>query len=171
MSGVSIPVPARRASVALSPVNLSQYLNSPPTHATSPPILTALSPDDGTTSRARASSSVKPAQQGKALTPFPVETAHIKILLLENVNTAAVDMLKKQGYLVEEIKQALGEDELIEKLKAGAFQAVGIRSKTRITAKVISEVPSVSYNASSMRPTSMHGSEQQDDAITIAIHL
>lgn len=144
MSGVSIPVPARRASVALSPVNLSQYLNSPPTHATSPPIL-ALSPDDSTSPRARASSGTKPTQQGKALTPFPVETAHIKILLLENVNTAAVDMLKKQGYLVEEIKKALGEDELIAKLKAGAFQAVGIRSKTRITAKVISEVPSVSY--------------------------
>lgn len=63
--------------------------------------------------------------------------------MLENVNTAAVDLLKSQGYEVEEIKKALGEDELIAKLKAGGFQAVGIRSKTKVTAKVIKECPTV----------------------------
>lgn len=55
-------------------------------------------------------------------------------------------MLKAQGYLVEEIKTALGEEELIAKLKAGQFQAVGIRSKTKVTARVIGEVPSVSLS-------------------------
>jgi D-3-phosphoglycerate dehydrogenase len=81
---------------------------------------------------------------GKALTPFPLDSPHIKILLLENVNTAAVEMLENQGYQVEQVKMALGEDELIARLKAGSFQAVGLRSKTKITAKVIRECPSVS---------------------------
>lgn len=66
------------------------------------------------------------------------------MLLLENVNTAAVEMLTAQGYEVSELKKALGEDELIKTLKDGNFQAVGIRSKTKITAKVIAEVPNVS---------------------------
>lgn len=46
--------------------------------------------------RARGSSftSVKP----KVLKPF--NTAEVKILLLENVNTTAVDAFKKQGYQV-----------------------------------------------------------------------
>lgn len=52
-----------------------------------------------------------------------------------------------QGYEVEEIKKALGEEELISKLKQGGFQAVGIRSKTKITAKVIQACPSVSFNS------------------------
>lgn len=81
---------------------------------------------------------------GKALTPFPLEEkATIKILLLENINAAAVEMLKAQGYEVVEKKGSIPEDELIETLKAGGFQAVGIRSKTKITARVIAEVPKV----------------------------
>lgn len=81
------------------------------------------------------------APQAKVL--MPLEAGIIKILLLENVNAAAVQMLRDQGYEVTEVKSALGEDEVIARLKEGAFQAVGIRSKTRITARVIQEVPSV----------------------------
>lgn len=51
----------------------------------------------------------------KQLKPFVTED--IKVLLLENVNTAAVEMLTAQGYQVEFIKTSLGEDELIEKIK------------------------------------------------------
>lgn len=85
-----------------------------------------------------------PGQAGKALTPFPLNSPTIRVLLLENVNQSAVAMLKDQGYHVEEVKKALGEEELIAKLRDGHFQAVGIRSKTKITKRVISEVPSVS---------------------------
>ncbi|BGP14541.1 hypothetical protein JCM10213_001889 [Rhodosporidiobolus nylandii] len=84
--------------------------------------------------------------EGKSLAPFPVKDdadAAARILLLENVNASAVDMLKKQGYHVEEIKKALGEEELIKKLQDGNFTAVGIRSKTKVTAKVIAECPSL----------------------------
>lgn len=135
---------ARRASVTVSPISIASVLSS------SPPANNATSPlsfgSAGFGSRSIGSSTTFPAQ-GKALTPFPLDsTPEIKILLLENVNTAAVDMLKAQGYLVEEIKTALGEEELIAKLKAGQFQAVGIRSKTKVTARVIGEVPSVSLS-------------------------
>jgi D-3-phosphoglycerate dehydrogenase len=64
--------------------------------------------------------------------------------LLENINTSAVEMLKAQGWFVEEIKKALGEDELIQKVNEGQYAAVGIRSKTKVTAKVLTQCPGVS---------------------------
>ncbi|KAM0788615.1 D-3-phosphoglycerate dehydrogenase 2 [Microbotryomycetes sp. NB124-2] len=104
----------------------------------SPPVVaTAFS----TSARQGSTSAQFHQQVGKALAPFPVSDSPVKILLLENINAAAVNLLKQQGYHVEEIKKALGEDELIEKLKQGQFQAVGIRSKTKVTAKVIKECP------------------------------
>ncbi|KAL8280228.1 hypothetical protein RQP46_007342 [Phenoliferia psychrophenolica] len=93
--------------------------------------------------RARALSGILP-QVGKALTPFPLdETKKIKILLLENVSQIAVEMLKNEGYLVDEKKGSLAEDELIKTLKEGGYQALGIRSKTKVTARVVAEVPTL----------------------------
>lgn len=71
------------------------------------------------------------------MTPFASTTT--KVLLLENVNQTAVAMLKGQGYIVDEMKKALGEDDLIKKLKEGGYTALGIRSKTKVTARVIRE--------------------------------
>ncbi len=51
----------------------------------------------------------------KQLTPF--NTQDVKILLLENVNTAGQEILKKQGYQVEALKTSLPEDQLIEKIR------------------------------------------------------
>ena len=51
----------------------------------------------------------------KHLKPFATED--IKILLLENVNQTARDLLVKQGYQVEFHKASLPEDQLIEKIK------------------------------------------------------
>lgn len=51
----------------------------------------------------------------KQLKPF--DTQDVKILLLENVNTAGQDILKKQGYQVEALKTSLSEDQLIEKIR------------------------------------------------------
>lgn len=72
----------------------------------------------------------KPA---KALKPF--STGDIKILLLENVNTTAINIFKNQGYQVDFYKTSLPEDELIEKIKD--VHAIGIRSKTKLTEKVL----------------------------------
>lgn len=69
----------------------------------------------------------------KALKPF--STGDIKILLLENVNATAVNIFKNQGYQVEFFKTSLPEDELIEKIKD--VHAIGIRSKTKLTDKIL----------------------------------
>ncbi|GAA6037972.1 hypothetical protein JCM8097_009516 [Rhodosporidiobolus ruineniae] len=125
----------RRQSVSISsPVALSTSPTSPGL-AMSPPSTSFIS-------QSQRLAQGFPAQ-GKSLAPFPVKDDASKILLLENVNQSAVDMLKAQGYYVEEIKKALGEEELIAKLKEGGFTAVGIRSKTKVTAKVIAECPSL----------------------------
>lgn len=55
---------------------------------------------------------------------------------MENVNQAGVDILKNQGYQVEFLKSSLPEDQLIEKIKD--VHVIGIRSKTRLTEKVLS---------------------------------
>ncbi|KAI9890875.1 MAG: Phosphoglycerate dehydrogenase ser3 [Vezdaea aestivalis] len=69
----------------------------------------------------------------KPLKPFASED--IKILLLENVNTSGREALSKQGYQVESLKTSLPEDQLIEKIKD--FHVIGIRSKTKLTARVL----------------------------------
>ncbi|KAI9662021.1 MAG: D-3-phosphoglycerate dehydrogenase 2 [Alyxoria varia] len=71
----------------------------------------------------------------KQLKPF--QTGDIKILLLENVNQIGQDILKREGYQVEALKTSLPEHELIEKIKD--VQVLGIRSKTKLTKKVLGE--------------------------------
>ncbi|KAF8473957.1 hypothetical protein BDZ91DRAFT_712885 [Kalaharituber pfeilii] len=67
----------------------------------------------------------------------PFATEDIKILLLENVNQTARDILTRQGYQVEFLKSSLPEDQLIEKIRD--VHAIGIRSKTRLTENVLKE--------------------------------
>ncbi|KAL9129121.1 MAG: hypothetical protein Q9217_002331 [Psora testacea] len=71
----------------------------------------------------------------KQLKPF--NTEDISILLLENINQTGVEMLKNQGYQVTFLKTALSEDELIEKIRD--VHVIGIRSKTKLTARVLRE--------------------------------
>ncbi|KAL2036970.1 hypothetical protein N7G274_010255 [Stereocaulon virgatum] len=71
----------------------------------------------------------------KQLKPFAAE--EIKILLLENVNTTGQDILRSQGYQVTALKSSLPEDELIEKIRD--VSVIGIRSKTKLTARVLRE--------------------------------
>ncbi|MBX2950887.1 MAG: phosphoglycerate dehydrogenase [Leadbetterella sp.] len=59
----------------------------------------------------------------------------IKVLLLENVHPAAIAAFEEQGFNVEFHKGAMDEDELCEKIKDVSI--IGIRSKTRITEKVL----------------------------------
>lgn len=59
----------------------------------------------------------------------------IKILLLENVHTAAFDNLSEEGFSVELVKNSLSEEELIERIKG--VHVLGIRSKTQVTQKVL----------------------------------
>lgn len=63
----------------------------------------------------------------------------LKILLLENIHTIAQKQLEAAGFEVELMSYAPTEDELITLLKD--YQAVGLRSKTKLTQKVIQSNP------------------------------
>ncbi|KAF5864982.1 hypothetical protein ETB97_005869 [Aspergillus alliaceus] len=76
-----------------------------------------------------------PLPNAKHLKPFATED--IKVLLLENVNQTGRDILTKQGYQVEFLKSSLPEDQLIEKIRD--VHVIGIRSKTKLTARILKE--------------------------------
>jgi D-3-phosphoglycerate dehydrogenase len=90
---------------------------------------------DGRQGSIPTASHASPAQLAKQLKPF--DTKDIKVLLLENVNDAGVKILKDQGYQVEAIKASLPEDQLIEKIRD--VHVIGIRSKTKLTKRVLQE--------------------------------
>ncbi|OAG05699.1 D-3-phosphoglycerate dehydrogenase [Paraphaeosphaeria sporulosa] len=111
-------------------LNLSTSPNltfhSPPTSFRAPPSYTANTP---------GYSGGAAAANAKQLKPF--DTKDVKVLLLENVNLAGVNILKEQGYQVEAIKSSLPEDQLIEKIRD--VHVIGIRSKTKLTERVLKE--------------------------------
>ncbi|KAJ5179634.1 hypothetical protein N7492_002844 [Penicillium capsulatum] len=76
-----------------------------------------------------------PVANAKHLKPFA--TQDIKVLLLENVNQTGREILQQQGYQVEFLKSSLPEDELIEKIRD--VHVIGIRSKTKLTARILKE--------------------------------
>ncbi|WP_018627550.1 phosphoglycerate dehydrogenase [Niabella aurantiaca] len=70
----------------------------------------------------------------KKETSYPKEK--IRILFLENISDLAVKRFKDEGYTkVEKLTKALSEEELIKEIKN--VHILGIRSKTRITKKVL----------------------------------
>ncbi|KAF8525218.1 hypothetical protein BU17DRAFT_42355 [Hysterangium stoloniferum] len=72
-------------------------------------------------------------RQAKVL--HPVSTDEFRLLLLENISQGAVKAFKDQGFQVDHFVKAWNEDELVEKI--GTYHAIGIRSKTKITERVI----------------------------------
>jgi D-3-phosphoglycerate dehydrogenase / 2-oxoglutarate reductase len=70
---------------------------------------------------------------------FPREK--IKILLLEAVHPACVERLKEAGYTAELLKNALSEDELLKRIPE--VHVLGIRSKTRVTKRVLDAAQSL----------------------------
>ncbi|KAL1748465.1 hypothetical protein HDZ31DRAFT_29639 [Schizophyllum fasciatum] len=77
-----------------------------------------------------ASSNVR---QPKVL--HPVENENLRLLLLENISQEAVKRFRAEGFHVDHHTKAMSEDELLEAIPQ--YHAIGIRSKTKITAKVI----------------------------------
>lgn len=63
------------------------------------------------------------------------QNRRMKVLLLERIHQDAVDIFIDEGYDVETIPRALGEQELIEKIKG--VSVLGIRSKTAVTPDVL----------------------------------
>ena len=65
----------------------------------------------------------------------PLENEGLRLLILENISQDAVTAFLGQGYHVDHYKTAFSEDELVEKI--GSYHAIGIRSKTKITQRVL----------------------------------
>ncbi|GAB4411859.1 MAG: hypothetical protein OHK0039_17320 [Bacteroidia bacterium] len=61
----------------------------------------------------------------------------IKVLLLENIHPQAEELFGTEGYQIETVSSALSEDELAERIKGVSI--LGIRSKTRVTRRVLAQ--------------------------------
>ncbi len=68
-----------------------------------------------------------------APTSFPKD--RIKVLLLENVHTSAHEIFRGEGFHLETVPGALSEDELARRIED--VHVLGIRSKTRVTARAL----------------------------------
>ncbi|KAG8906613.1 hypothetical protein FRB99_006483 [Tulasnella sp. 403] len=64
-----------------------------------------------------------------------LDSGDLRILLLENVSQDAIAAFREAGFQVDFHTKSWSEDELIEKI--GTYHAIGIRSKTKITARVL----------------------------------
>ncbi|HLK41125.1 MAG TPA: phosphoglycerate dehydrogenase [Polyangiaceae bacterium] len=67
-------------------------------------------------------------------TSFPKD--RIKVLLLENIHASANELFRSEGFHLETVPGALGEDELARRIED--VHVLGIRSKTRVTDRVLS---------------------------------
>ncbi|MDY7084292.1 MAG: phosphoglycerate dehydrogenase [Actinomycetota bacterium] len=63
------------------------------------------------------------------------DQAKVRVLLLESIHPDAVSRLEAAGYEVESVRNALDESELIARIPG--VHLLGIRSKTKVTAKVL----------------------------------
>jgi D-3-phosphoglycerate dehydrogenase len=70
-----------------------------------------------------------------------IDQAKVRVLLLENIHPDAVSRLEAAGYQVESVRTALDESELIERISG--VHLLGIRSKTKVTAKVLDAADSL----------------------------
>ncbi|KAJ2928963.1 hypothetical protein H1R20_g8144, partial [Candolleomyces eurysporus] len=68
-------------------------------------------------------------------TLHPLENENLRLLILENISQEAVATFRSQGYHVDHYAKAFNEEELLEKI--GSYHGIGIRSKTKITKKVL----------------------------------
>lgn len=70
-----------------------------------------------------------------------MKNQNLKILLVENIHPVAKERLEAEGFQVDLISYAPAEDELVKLLPQ--YDAVGIRSKTEITKKVLDSVKNI----------------------------
>lgn len=77
----------------------------------------------------------------------PTDNDDLKLLILENISQEAVEAFRSQGFHVDHYTKAMSEDELVEKI--GSYHAIGIRSKTKITERVIKAASKVGVRLNS----------------------
>jgi len=124
----SIPIPL---SGSYTQQGLTSPVGSPNNFGTSP--MAQLHGGSFSTSPSNFPSNPPSSRQPRQLQLLG--SKEIKILLLENISAGAVDFFKAQGYQVEHHLKAWSEEELLKRI--GEFHAIGIRSKTKLTEKVV----------------------------------
>eukprot|EP01132_Coremiostelium_polycephalum_P007867 gene7867-9684_t len=67
------------------------------------------------------------------ITSYPKDK--IRILLLENIHTAAIQAFENESFQVESILSSLPEEKIIEKIKD--VHVLGLRSKTKVTENIL----------------------------------
>jgi D-3-phosphoglycerate dehydrogenase / 2-oxoglutarate reductase len=72
-------------------------------------------------------------------TRYSFPRSKLKVLLLDNIDQDAADKFAAEGYRVEQISKKLTEDELCAAIKDVAV--VGVRTRTRISERVIASAP------------------------------
>ena len=77
-----------------------------------------------------------------------------KVLLLENISTAAVEQFRAAGYEVESHKAAIEERELIEKIRGVSI--LGVRSKTSVS-KAVMEAACLGMDTAELRSAGRAG--------------
>src|ERR1700730_12068358 len=117
--------------------------SSPPMHSLS------LSPTFPLADLRRPGMQVRPS---KVL--HPVQKGEIRLLILENISQEAVEAFEAEGFRVDYYKGSLGEDELVEKI--GQYHGIGIRSKTKITERVIKAASKVNVIVQTLRHREAH---------------
>ncbi|KAF5356197.1 hypothetical protein D9756_004119 [Leucocoprinus leucothites] len=112
-----------------SPVNIISSVAASPSSLTSSSIH-----DHIRILRRKDSAALDYIRQPKIL--HPIENEDLRLLILENISQEAVRAFRAQGYHVDHYTKAFSEEELLEKI--GQYHAIGIRSKTKITKRVLS---------------------------------
>lgn len=72
----------------------------------------------------------------------PIDSGDLRILLLENISADAVKAFQANGWRVDHHTKSMNEDDLVQQI--GQYHAIGIRSKTKITERVIKAASKVS---------------------------
>jgi D-3-phosphoglycerate dehydrogenase / 2-oxoglutarate reductase len=132
-------------SISLLTTNISSMPASQPVSITSPVsprVSASLSPTSTTFHdrfRNRREGGESSLRESRVL--HPLDNDNLRLLLLENISQDAVAAFREQGFRVDHYTKAWSEDELVEKI--GQYHAIGIRSKTHITERVIRAAPKV----------------------------
>ncbi len=71
--------------------------------------------------------------------PGSYPRSRMRVLLLEGIHAAAIEYFEKEGYTVRALSGSIGEEALIRELPG--ITLLGIRSRTRITRRILDSAP------------------------------
>ena len=105
--------------------------------STHPAVSISVSPKTGSliSEHNRRSSLGAPPNVRQPKVLHPIENEDLRLLLLENISIDAVKTFEANGWRVDHHVKAMNEDDLVQQI--GQYHAIGIRSKTKITERVI----------------------------------